>query len=158
MASTAKIRNFAAAGALGLAGLGGAFSLGQHQAPEPARIGGTNVPALGCEEDEVIGFDQTQSGPRPLSCIQVDNLAALLGQDTASNFRDEDGNTVKVYGAFEVCYQHSGTTWFASTCGDPVQTTVRDTDGTCYLLPDGPNTEPANWQDIDCTGSETPVQ
>lgn len=44
-------------------------------APE-STIGGTKVPILHCQEDEVIAFDSTQPAPYPLDCIHIDTIRA----------------------------------------------------------------------------------
>lgn len=45
-------------------------------APTPSKIGGTTVPfGLTCEEDEVIGFDQTTPVPHALGCVHIDTLS-----------------------------------------------------------------------------------
>lgn len=55
-------------------------------------IGGTVVPHLHCEEDEVIGFDQSgEDIPAPLVCVHVDALAEVgLSPDAAAQGREED--------------------------------------------------------------------
>lgn len=47
-----------------------------HREPvqESARIGGTEVPALNCEEDEIIAFDSSKPAPFPLDCIHIDTF------------------------------------------------------------------------------------
>lgn len=47
-----------------------------YEDPAPAaKIGGTEVPALRCQEDEVIGFDMSgEMIPAPLMCIHIDDL------------------------------------------------------------------------------------
>lgn len=48
--------------------------LGKGYEPNPSTVGGTEVPVLHCEEDEVIGFDSTRPAPYPLDCIHIDAI------------------------------------------------------------------------------------
>lgn len=44
--------------------------------PEPATIGGTTVPPLDCEEDEIIAFKGHGPTPYPLVCINIQEFVA----------------------------------------------------------------------------------
>ena len=59
----------------------------------PPTIGTRTVPVLHCQEDEVIGFDQSgEIVPAPLMCIHIDDLRGIapLSADAAAQGREED--------------------------------------------------------------------
>lgn len=66
-----------------------AFIGATYREPNPAKIGGTEVSGLRCEEDEVIGFD---GEPDALVCIHIDDLRGIapLSADAAVQGAAED--------------------------------------------------------------------
>lgn len=61
---------------LTLAFEGGAIT-NHHRAVAHTIIGSSYADGLRCNEDEVIGYDQTTPGPRNLTCIPYENGPAL---------------------------------------------------------------------------------
>lgn len=52
-----------------------AFTIGalMFMGDQSATIGDNQVPSgLNCEEDEVIGFDPSEPGPRSLTCVHIE--------------------------------------------------------------------------------------